>query len=52
MSVRDSLVKVRDNVWELPSDYKKEMRVPGRMYLDDEAVKKPLKKALFSKWQM
>ena len=39
MSVRDSLVKVRDNVWELPSSYKKERRVPGRLYLDDEAKK-------------
>ena len=38
MSIRESLEKVRDNVWELPSSYKKEMRVPGRMYLDDEAV--------------
>jgi tRNA-splicing ligase RtcB len=38
MSVKENLEKVRDNVWELPSSYKKEMRVPGRMYLDDEAV--------------
>ena len=34
-----NLEKVRENVWELPSSYKKEMRVPGRLYLDDEAMK-------------
>ena len=39
MSVKENLEKVRDNVWELPSSYKKDMRVPGRMYLDDESVK-------------
>ena len=39
MSVKENLEKVRDNVWELPSSYKKEMRVPGRLYLDDESVK-------------
>ena len=39
MSIKESLEKVRDNVWELPSDYMKDMRVPGRLYLDDESVK-------------
>ena len=39
MSMKCNLEKVRENVWELPSSYKKEMRVPGRLYLDDEAMK-------------
>lgn len=39
MSIKESLEKVRDNVWELPSDYMKDMRVPGRLYLDDESVR-------------
>ena len=39
MSIKESLEKVRDKVWELPSDYMKDMRVPGRLYLDDESVK-------------
>ena len=61
MSVKENLEKVRDNVWELPSSYKKEMRVPGRLYLDDESVKDIEEGALeqvanvaciLSKWQM
>lgn len=39
MSMEEVLNKVRDCVWELPSDYKKGMRVPGRIFLDDEALK-------------
>ena len=30
------MVKVKENVWELPKEYKKEMKVPGRVYLNDE----------------
>ena len=29
------MVKVKENVWELPKEYKKEMNVPGRVYLND-----------------
>ena len=38
MSVKENLEKVRDNVWELPSSYRKEMRVPGSLYIEDESV--------------
>ncbi len=34
----EELKKVRDCVWEIPSDYKKGMRVPGRVYQDDEGI--------------
>ena len=37
--VIEELKKVRDGVWEIPSDYKKGMRVPGRVYQDDEGIK-------------
>lgn len=37
--MEEVLNKVRDCVWELPSNYKKSMRVPGRIFLDDEALK-------------
>jgi tRNA-splicing ligase RtcB (3'-phosphate/5'-hydroxy nucleic acid ligase) len=37
--VIEELKKVRDCVWEIPSDYKSGMRVPGRIFLDDESVK-------------
>lgn len=36
MSIKEEITKVRDNVWEIPSSYKREMRVPGRIYIDDE----------------
>lgn len=37
MGVED-LKKVRDCVWELPSSYKKEMRVPGRIFLSGRTI--------------
>ena len=37
--LNEYLNKVRDCVWEIRTDYKKGMRVPGRVYLDDEAIK-------------
>ena len=37
--LNEYLKKVRDCVWEISTDYKKGMRVPGRVYLDDEAIK-------------
>lgn len=39
MSMEEVLKKVRDCVWEVPSDYKKSMRVPGRIFLDDNSLK-------------
>jgi tRNA-splicing ligase RtcB len=44
--VTEELKKVRDCVWEIPTDYKKGMRVPGRIYLDDDAIKGVEKGAL------
>ncbi|MDR2873721.1 MAG: RtcB family protein [Methanobrevibacter sp.] len=38
MSIKDVLKKVREDVWEIPSSYKKEMRVPGRIYLEEGAL--------------
>lgn len=38
MSVKDNIVKISDNIWEIPSSYKKEMRVPARFYLDEEGI--------------
>lgn len=46
MEVEGNLKKVRDCVWEIPSSYKKEMRVPGRVYLNDEAIKNVEKGAI------
>lgn len=34
-----NLKKLRECVWEISTDYKKGMRVPGRIYLDDDAMK-------------
>lgn len=36
--VIDELKKVRDCVWEIPSSYKKGMRVPGKIYQDAEGI--------------
>lgn len=38
MSIKENITEIRKNVWELPSSYKKEMRVPGRFYLEEEAL--------------
>ncbi|MBI5680112.1 MAG: RtcB family protein [Methanobacterium sp.] len=46
MEVEGNLKKVRYCVWEIPSSYKKEMRVPGRVYLNDEAIKSVEKGAI------
>ena len=40
------LNKVRECVWEIPTNYKKGMRVPGRVYLDDKSIKTVEKGAL------
>lgn len=42
----NGLKKIRDCVWEIPTNYKKGMRVPGRVYLDDESIKTVEKGAL------
>ncbi|AEH07110.1 RtcB family protein [Methanothermococcus okinawensis] len=34
--MKENMVKIKENVWELPKDYKKCMNVPGRVYLNDE----------------
>ncbi|MHC1585120.1 MAG: RtcB family protein [Candidatus Syntropharchaeia archaeon] len=34
------LKKVREDVWEVPSDYKPHMRVPARIYANEELLKK------------
>ncbi len=38
MGNEDELNKVRECVWEIPTNYKKGMRVPGRVYLDDKSI--------------
>ncbi|MDR2831003.1 MAG: RtcB family protein [Methanobrevibacter sp.] len=38
MKVRDIIEEVRPDIWEIPSSYKKEMRVPGRLYLEEDAL--------------
>ncbi len=35
----DSLIKIKDSIWELPKDYKDCMNVPGRLYINDELLK-------------
>jgi len=39
MSIKENITEIRKNVWELPSSYKREMRVPGRFYLEEEGLK-------------
>jgi tRNA-splicing ligase RtcB len=39
MVTEKTLKKVRDCVWEVPGDYKKEMKVPGRIFLVADAIK-------------
>ncbi|MCE5215125.1 MAG: RtcB family protein [Methanobacterium sp.] len=46
MESNNGLKKIRDCVWEIPTDYKKGMRVPGRVYLDDDSIKNVEKGAL------
>lgn len=46
MVMEESLKKIRDCVWEVSSDYKNCMRVPGRIYLDDDAIKEVEKGAV------
>lgn len=38
MEIKDTLKKVRECVWEISGDYKKSMRVPGRIYLNDATI--------------
>ncbi len=46
MESSNGLNKIRDCVWEIPTNYKKGMRVPGRVYLDDDSIKNVEKGAL------
>ena len=36
---KNDLEKIRDGVYEIPSSARKEMRVPARIYLDDNQQK-------------
>ena len=36
---KEDLEKIRDGVYEIPSSARRDMRVPARIYLDDESVK-------------
>ncbi|MDR3292269.1 MAG: RtcB family protein [Methanobrevibacter sp.] len=38
MKIKDIIEEIRPDVWEIPSSYKKEMRVPGRLYLEEECL--------------
>jgi tRNA-splicing ligase RtcB len=38
MKIKDIIEEVRPDVWEIPSSYKKEMRVPGRLYINEEGL--------------
>ncbi|RBQ23456.1 tRNA-splicing ligase RtcB [Candidatus Methanobinarius endosymbioticus] len=38
MSIKENITEIRENVWEIPSSFKKEMKVPGRFYLEKEAI--------------
>lgn len=38
MSIKENITEIRENVWELPTSFKKEMRVPGRFYLEKNAI--------------
>lgn len=37
MAIKDDIVKIRDNVWEVKGSFNKKMRASGRLYLDDES---------------
>jgi len=39
MEIEKNLNKIRECVWELPSSYKKEMKVPGRIFLNDNTIR-------------
>lgn len=39
MVTKDNLEKVRDCVYEIPSSARKQMRVPARLYIDEESLK-------------
>jgi len=39
MSIKENITKIRENVWEIPSSYKKEMQVPARLYLGEDSIK-------------
>ena len=39
MSKKEDIVKINENVWEIPGSLSKKMRVPGRIYMDEENFK-------------
>ncbi|MBW9220884.1 RtcB family protein [Methanothermococcus sp. SCGC AD-155-M21] len=36
--MKETLIKIDENIWELPKSYNNKMIVPGRLYLNDELV--------------
>ena len=38
MSIKDEIKKVKDNVYEIPGSYNKDMRASGRFYIADEYI--------------
>ncbi|OQD59743.1 tRNA-splicing ligase [Methanobrevibacter arboriphilus JCM 13429 = DSM 1125] len=37
-NIKENITEVRPNVWEIPSNFKREMKVPGRFYLEEDAL--------------
>jgi tRNA-splicing ligase RtcB len=42
MLTRNDLARVNENVWEIPREYRDDMRVPARLYADDELLQNVL----------
>ncbi|MCC7553384.1 MAG: RtcB family protein [Methanobacteriaceae archaeon] len=40
MGIKDNIVKISENVWEVSGDYNKAMKASGRIYMDDESFEK------------
>jgi tRNA-splicing ligase RtcB len=38
MIARGDLVRVDENVWEIPRDFREDMRAPARLYADDQLL--------------
>ena len=35
---RDDLVKINDNLYEIPRSFRSDMRVPARVYMNEEMI--------------
>ena len=40
---RKDLIKINDYLWEIPKSYRKDMRVPGRIYASEKMLDDILK---------